>query len=256
MTAPNVDEIGQEIRAHQASRFSSDDILSLSQQFRREGIIVVPEIVPGSVREMVRQEAFRLLDDHAERHDLRLATTDDTPRKMSVVKSETIAENSTLINVLYKSKPLLDFLEVIASQPLLPCPSKDEEFLITRHEQPGDSHGWHWGDFSFALIWILECPPIEAGGLLQCVPHTNWDKSNPRVHQYLAANLVRTYTFRTGDIYFLRTDTTLHGTIPLNRPCVRVILNMTWASQKDVAMELVGNDRWWAEAEVPSAAQP
>jgi len=70
--------------------------------------------------------------------------------------------------------------------------------------------------------------------MLQCVPHTNWDKDNPRVEEYLQQNPIRTYANATGDLYFLRSDTTLHRTIPLRTAATRIILNTCWASESDI----------------------
>lgn len=253
MNEINQSELDQQILAHQRKSFSPLEVLALCQRFRSHGFIKVPEIVPPEIRAAAKEEAIRLLDASSERRDLKLATTDYTPRKMSVVRSEFIAESSPLINAIYRSEPVLSFLKSITREQLFPCPSKDEEFLISRHEKKGDTHGWHWGDFSFALIWILETPPLDYGGMLQCIPHTDWDKSNPRIHEYLCANPITTYGFVSGDIYFLRTDTTLHRTIPLNRDATRIMLNMTWASNKDLARELVVDDRWWENTDAEAA---
>jgi len=251
----NHSELDGRIRAHQRKCYSPPDVLALCQRFRSHGFIKVPEIVPPELRAEARREALRLLDGAAERRDLKLATTDYTPRKMSVVRSEVIAESSPLINALYRSGAVLEFLTAVTREPLYACPSKDEEFLISRHERRGDTHGWHWGDFSFALIWILETPPIEYGGMLQCVPHTDWDKTDPRIHEYLCRNQITTYGFVSGDIYFLRTDTTLHRTVPLNRDATRIMLNMTWASGKDLARAVVEDDRWWEHTDARAAVR-
>ncbi|GAB1336418.1 hypothetical protein ACE1SV_30080 [Streptomyces sp. E-15] len=228
-------------------------IRGMAQHFHRYGIVTVTELIREQTRREVRAEAERLLEKYAERRDLRLKTTGYTRRSMSVVPSETIAGNSELVTSIYANPGLLAALGDIAGEKLHPCPKEDEEFLITRQEQRGDTHGWHWGDFSFALIWILQAPPIDVGGLLQCVPHTEWDKSAPRIHQYLVDNPIDTYYFATGDLYFLRTDTTLHRTIPLNQDATRIILNMTWAGARDLQRELQGDDRWWEDADVSAA---
>nr|6NIE_A Chain A, BesD, lysine halogenase [Streptantibioticus cattleyicolor NRRL 8057 = DSM 46488]6NIE_B Chain B, BesD, lysine halogenase [Streptantibioticus cattleyicolor NRRL 8057 = DSM 46488]6NIE_C Chain C, BesD, lysine halogenase [Streptantibioticus cattleyicolor NRRL 8057 = DSM 46488]6NIE_D Chain D, BesD, lysine halogenase [Streptantibioticus cattleyicolor NRRL 8057 = DSM 46488] len=230
-----------------------DDIRRLSQAFHRFGIVTVTELIEPHTRKLVRAEADRLLDQYAERRDLRLATTDYTRRSMSVVPSETIAANSELVTGLYAHRELLAPLEAIAGERLHPCPKADEEFLITRQEQRGDTHGWHWGDFSFALIWVLQAPPIDVGGLLQCVPHTTWDKASPQINRYLVENPIDTYHFESGDVYFLRTDTTLHRTIPLREDTTRIILNMTWAGERDLSRKLAADDRWWDNAEVSAA---
>jgi L-lysine 4-chlorinase len=224
-----------------------------SQRFRRFGIITVTEMIPDQIRERARPEAEALLESYAERRDLTLATTDHSPRMMSVVPSEAIAAHGKLIAEVYRDKKLIELLEAIAGERLVPCPRQDEEFLISRHERQGDTHGWHWGDYSFALIWVLLAPPRDVGGLLQCVPHTNWDKSSPEIHRYLCENPINTYYFGSGDVYFLRTDTTLHRTIPLRVDATRIMLNMTWASEKDLARTIGEEDRWWEDSSVQAA---
>lgn len=231
-----------------------DDIRRWSQHFRRFGIVTLTDLVRQPVREDVRREAEVLLSEFAERRDLRLATTDFTRRSMSVVPSEVVATQGRLIPRLYRDEQLTRRLEAIAGESLHPCPKDDEEFLISRQEKAGDTHGWHWGDFSFALIWVLVAPDIDLGGLLQCVPHTDWDKSNPHIHRYLRDNPINTYYFASGDVYFLRTDTTLHRTIPLRSDATRIMLNMTWASAKDLNKRLTADDRWWENANVSAAA--
>lgn len=232
----------------------SESVRKWSQHFRRDGIATVTDLIPAEVRQQALAEAEQLLGGHAERRDLRLATTDYSPRSMSVVPSETIAAESSLIATLYHASGLKDAVESIAGDTLHPCPKKDEEFLISRHEKAGDTHGWHWGDFSFALIWVLLAPPLEDGGLLQCVPHTKWNKASPGVLRYLCENPINTYYFASGDVYFLRTDTTLHRTIPLQRDVTRIMLNMTWASDLDLHRGFTDDDRWWDNADVTAAA--
>ena len=117
---------------------------------------------------------------------------------------------------------------------------------ICRQESKGDTHGWHWGDYAYALIWIIEAPEIEAGGMLQCVPHTSWDKKRPRINKYLCENQISTYSFESGDLYLLKTETTLHRTVPLSKDATRIMLNMTYAAAGDNEKKsLKGDDRWW-----------
>lgn len=222
--------------------------------FAAAGIVDVTGIVPPETFRAIRAEALGLIDRFAERRDLRLATTGNTRRSMSVVRSEDVGDNSSLVRSLYTSRTLLDPLEQITGEPLFACPKRDEEFLITKQHRRGDTHGWHWGDYRYAMIWILEAPPLASGGSLQCVPHTSWDKSDPRILDYLTDRPIDTYGFSAGQIYLLKTDTTLHRTIPLTEDATRIILNMTWASADDLQRRLVGDDRWWEDQSV-SAAQ-
>ena len=243
------------VREHTAAWLDSATLFDLRGRLARDGFALVSDIVPAEVKQPVRAEVLSLLDDHAERRDLRLQTTGGTPRFMSVVRSETIAERGGTITDLYGCPSLASALEQIVRERPQPCPAKDENFLITRQEKVGDTHGWHWGDFSFALIWIIDTPAVEHGGMLQCVPHTRWDKTNPRINEYLCANPIRTYGFVPGDIYLLRTDTTLHRTVPLTADATRIILNMTFASQADLRRGLAGDDRWWEDSAAEAAIQ-
>ncbi|MFI7020084.1 ArpA protein [Streptomyces sp. NPDC050164] len=226
--------IDERIQEHLDKEFSDDrEVLSLSQHFRREGYVKVPNIVPADIKDAVSADVRRLLDQ-VKRVDMTLNETSNSPRRMSTLGFRSIADNSTLVPEIYESSALLAFLSRLARDKVVPCPYEPERYVMTKQEKVGDTHGWHWGDFAFALIWIIEAPENEAGGMLQCVPHTDWNKSDPRVHDYLVRYPVKTYEHRTGDIYFLRTDTTLHRTVPLNRDATRIILNTAWASALDL----------------------
>jgi len=86
--------------------------------FKREGFVKVSDAFSWEIRKEMKLEALRLLDLYAERRDLKLKTTGDTPRRMSVVTSQNIAENSTFIQKIYHSKELVDFLESIVKDTL------------------------------------------------------------------------------------------------------------------------------------------
>jgi hypothetical protein len=205
----------------------------MSHHFRREGYVKIPNLVPDELKQDVSAEVYRLLDLHARRIDINLKETSNSPRKMSTVPQNKIAEDSQLIPAVYHSGALMNFLSSLAGEPVVPCPWDGEKYVIIRQEHSGDTHGWHWGDFSFTVIWIIEAPALEYGGMLQCVPHTDWDKGDPRVHEFLTEHPIRTYPHVTGDIYFLRSDTTLHRTVPLNAEKTRIILNTCWGSEAD-----------------------
>jgi hypothetical protein len=228
-------EIDERIQKHLAEEFSDDwTVLGLSQHFRREGYVKIPNIVPDDLKADVSAEVYRILE-YSQRIDTRLKATSNTPRRMSTVGAKHITEHGTVVPELYHSEALMGFLARLARDSVVPCPYEPERYVMTKQEKVGDTHGWHWGDFSYALIWIIEAPGTEVGGMLQCVPHTDWTKSDARVHDYLVKYPIRTYEHQTGDIYFLRTDTTLHRTVPLNRDATRIILNTAWASAADIA---------------------
>ncbi len=241
------------VEEHWIENFTQKDVELISHRFNKNGMVVIKNLVPKSVISAIKEETLRLLNDESERRDLYLKTTGGTPRFMEVVRSEIISEYGEFINQLYRGKALKTVLEQISGEEMFICPAKDEEFLITRQDKPGDTHGWHWGDYRYALIWILESPNLECGGMLQCVPHTSWNKSNPQIHHYLCENPISTYGFESGDIYLLKSDTTLHRTVPLTSEGTRIMLNMTYAGKKDKNQSLDYDDRWWDDEEVGEA---
>ena len=88
------------------------------------------------------------------------------------------------------------------------------------------------------MIWIIEAPVFDYGGLLECVPHTYWDKKNPRVEENLIRNPIHTKAHVNGDVYILKSDTTLHRVAPLVKDATRVIINMAWERARDKDREV------------------
>lgn len=242
--------------SHLATTFGDFEVERRADAFHRDGFVKFgadQPLIPGELLESVDEEVHKLVREHTERRDLRLRTTGNTPRRMSVVRSEEIERSSELIAGLAAAGALLGFMARVAREPVIASVSDDERFLITHQEHAGDTHGWHWGDYSFALIWALRMPPVSHGGMLQCVPHTHWDKSDPRVNEILCERRIDTHGLASGDVYFLRTDTTLHRTVPLTEDGRRTILNMTWAGERDRRKALHGDDRWWEDATASAA---
>lgn len=232
ITAENVESI---LSQHIPESFDDERVREGSQQFRREGYLKIRDMVPDAVFAGLQKEVRELIAAHEKRIDVHLPETSDSPRYMSTVSAGAIAEEGKLIPAVYQSKTLRDMLSRIAGETVIDCPWDGEKYAILHQHKKGDTHGWHWGDFSFAIVWLIEAPDLKYGGALQCVPHTDWDKSNPRVMDYLLANPIRTYGNITRDLYFFRTDTTLHRTIPLTEDKTRIILNTTFASERDLA---------------------
>ncbi|MEU7874328.1 hypothetical protein [Dactylosporangium sp. NPDC049140] len=226
VTPSNVEEL---IEKHLADEFGDDNkVRSLSQHFRREGYVKLANLVSRDIFAAVTTEVHEILDNHAKRIDIHMKETGNSPRFMSTVGQAAIRKDAQLIPAIYESPALKAFLSRIATQEVMDCPWEGEKYIIIRQHKVGDTHGWHWGDFPFTVIWIIEAPESEVGGMLQTVPHTDWNKDDPRVTEYLVNNVIKTWPHSTGELYFLRSDTTLHRTIPLSADRTRIILNTCW----------------------------
>ncbi|WP_065760658.1 HalD/BesD family halogenase [Pseudomonas defluvii] len=255
-----VDVLEQQLERHFQAMLSDENRMKkIRNEFRRDGYFNFKDFsfLPRKVLESVHEEVHELLDEYSVRRDVTVPSTGNTYRKMYNVNQPEIAEGGTLIPALYQSKALRNFLGNIAGDDLASC-WEQEQYLITKLSHPGDTHGWHWGDYPYTMIWIIEAPEDPAiGGVLQCVPHSEWDKQNPQIWQYILNNDIKSYHHLKGDVYFLKSDTTLHHVAPIQQETTRIILNTCWASahdrRTDVAHESIdviwGTEARTAEAE-------
>ncbi|PID54431.1 MAG: hypothetical protein CSA58_11260 [Micrococcales bacterium] len=173
---------------------------------------------------------------------------------MTNVRQDHISANSHLVPALYQSISLRKVLARIAREPVHLCPYEPEQFLITHLEAGGDTHGWHWDDYAFALVWVAHTPPIDDGGFVQCVPNTYWDKENPRLYRQMASSVIHTVELQPGDVYFMRTDTTLHRVAPVQQG-YRTIINMGYAATADLSstVDHTTMDTLWGRESAESA---
>lgn len=207
----------------------------MRNNFHRDGYLNFKNysFLPKDILQAVHAEVHQLLDQHSTRRDVTVASTGNTYRKMYNVNQPEIKQNGSLIPLVYESDAVRNFLGTIARDDIVSC-WEQEQYLVTKLCHPGDTHGWHWGDYPYTMIWIIEAPEDPSiGGILQCVPHTEWDKKNPHIWEYILSNPIQSYHHLKGDVYFLKSDTTLHHVVPLQQETTRIILNTCWASEHD-----------------------
>ncbi|MGW5440580.1 HalD/BesD family halogenase [Nocardia asteroides] len=203
------------------------------RELARRGCVVVSGFIPESLRDAVAAETVQLAGVLGVRRDLEFAETGFSPRRMSNVTQSLIVEHGVVIPQVYESDWLLHVLSSIAGEPLFPCPYEPERFVITRLEQPGDTHGWHWDDYGFALVWVAESPDPADGGFVEGVPDTIWDKQRPGIEEILRSRRAHRLDLSAGDVYLMRTDTTLHRVYPIRRGR-RTIVNMAFARHDEL----------------------
>ncbi|MGY4306944.1 hypothetical protein ACVIJ6_004187 [Bradyrhizobium sp. USDA 4369] len=229
-----LEHVARDVEHHHQKAFAPDTVWRLRNELLRDGYVRLTELLPRHVMAELQKDVKSIVDSAARRIDLTVEQTGHTPRKMSTVNYADINKFGEFAPALYALKPMRKLLDDIAGHAVRDCDYQPEQMTITKQERPGDTHGWHWGDYQYALIFIVEAPSVDAGGMLQCVPHTTWDKKNPQINRFLSENPIRSYHHDSGDIYFFRTDTTLHRTSPIERDCVRIILNFTFAGPDDL----------------------
>lgn len=223
------------------------------EEFRARGYTKAPYLVPAEVKQAVAGQVIPAVERRSTRRDLIFKETGNTPRRMSNLDHDDILANVPIVPELYRSAELRRALGEICGETVFVCPYEPERFVITCLERSGDTHGWHWDDFSFALVWVLECPPMEQGGFVQCVPNTHWDKEHPEIFHAMASSVTYTVELRPGDLYVMRTDTTLHRVYPIQAGR-RVIINMGYAAARDFAKNISHEtmDTLWAATPQPA----
>ncbi|WP_214106912.1 HalD/BesD family halogenase [Acrocarpospora catenulata] len=244
----------QELDQHARRPQLAEELAAARRRFASCGFSSASFLVPPSVKEAVAEDVLAIIGKSGIRRDLRFKETGNTPRRMRNVTQAEITAHSALIPGVYQSETLVGLLAELVGEPVLACPYEPEQYVITRLERSGDTHGWHWDDYSFALVWVIECPPAEDGGFVQCVPGTTWDKANPSINRALLSNPTHSFEVLPGDLYVMRTNTTLHRVYPLSSG-VRTIINMGYAAKTDLETVVSHEtmDALWADSAAEKA---
>ncbi|WP_406739076.1 hypothetical protein OG365_32960 [Streptomyces sp. NBC_00853] len=180
--------------------------------------------MPASTLAALRAEVGRL-EAVAARRDFAMECMGGSPRHMTTLGGQVIADESPLISGLYEHAGLLRFLGEVAALDALPVRDPIERYVVNILHRRGDTHGAHTDDYPLAVVLFLEAPPApEGGGLLEYVPDT------PDLGS-LETSRARHAHHHPGDAYVLRSDTTAHRVTPLLRDGVRrTVLNFAYTT--------------------------
>lgn len=203
-------------------------------RFARDGFADVSVLFPPEVRARVSAEVTAALDAHSVRRDVRIGVTGGTPRRYRILDRDTLASACPATAQLYRSPHVLTLVGAVAGQPVVPVPYVAEELIATRLESAGDTHGWHWDDYAFALVWVLCAPAARDGATLEYITGVPWCKADPNIEAILAEREPVRAHIASGTLYLLRTDTTLHRVTPLQRNVRRDALCFSYAATADI----------------------
>jgi hypothetical protein len=220
---------------HWKQHFTAARLAEYRARFEAEHVVVLPGLCPPALFEPMRAEACDIIDRHGRTHNLSFAITDNTPRAMTTVGQPIIKAEGPLIDAFYFAPELLRLSAEVLGEPVHTCPYPGEHYVISRLAESGDTHGWHWDDYTYGIILVLEAPDYRNGGFVQTVAGTSWDKENPDVYGALLQGVVRSHALKPGDAYLVKTDTTMHRVHPIRGEDRRTIVNMTLASTADLS---------------------
>ncbi|MDW6057264.1 hypothetical protein SAZ11_03175 [Streptomyces sp. FXJ1.4098] len=175
-----VTSLDSSIEEHVHREVGNEQLWVSRKSFYETGFALVSYLLPDDVKAVVSAEVNELLAGQSVRRDLHLAETSNSPRYMRNITAADIRAHAGAAVALYNSPAFVRALSSVAGEQVLECPYEPEHYIITHLERPGDTHGWHWDDYSFGVIFVVDCPDVEFGGFVQTVPNTTWDKRTRR----------------------------------------------------------------------------
>ncbi|MBA0051698.1 hypothetical protein E0L36_12570 [Streptomyces sp. AJS327] len=235
---PAANDVHGILETHFAEVFSGEALAEIQQNFQNEHVVPLRGFCPPELLKALQNEASGIMDEHGVDRSFNFDITDGTPRQMTTVGQPIIKDHGPLIDAVYFSGALKTLLTDVFGEEVFTCPYAGEHYVISRLGKSGDTHGWHWDDYTYGFILVLETPDYRDGGFVQAVPHTSWDKENPDVHGALLSSQVRSYAFQPGDAYVIKTNTTMHRVYPIRGETQRTIVNTTWASRSDLDRDM------------------
>jgi len=218
--------------------YSPYEIGLLQGQLTEIGLADITTCFSITLRKSIAKEALRIFEKKAKRKDFFSAHTNKTPRNMFTVSESDITTESSLISNFYYSKNVQNLIQEIAGESISSLPWAGERFVINGLMNTNDTHGWHWDDYTYALVFIAESPLEESGGLLECISNTFWDKENPNIHHIIETNDIKSYYFPPLNFYFMKSDTTLHRVAPIYVSQRRLSIAMSYCNQADLCKQI------------------
>jgi hypothetical protein len=219
-------------------RYSEAEISGFRADFLANGFVRIPQFLPSALHRAITQECEGISSTSGRNKHLKMKSTGDTPRRMRTVGQHILREKSLFIPRIYACEAVRGFLGAITGETVHRVPWPPEEYVLSNLFRDGDTHGWHWDDYSFAFVLYLKAPDVDQGGFLQLCGGGSWDKDNPKVNETLLSGAIHTHRCDAADAYLLNAQKYLHRVTPIARGGERLIVNMTWANEGDLAAEM------------------
>lgn len=221
-----------------------DRLDDLRNDYADDTMVVIRDFLPTDLAQALAAEARLLLEQAAERREVIIEQSGGTPRAYQSVGRDAIRRDGTLIPAFFDHAGIPAFLSEIVGEQLFRVPYAPEEFIINSQCQTGDTHGWHWDDYSFALIWVVDEPDVLSGGRVEFVPRVRWDKSDTHslLHRTLACEAIRSVHVPAGCCYLLRAKDALHRISPLTGKTRRTVIVFTYATAEDLADDSISHE--------------
>jgi hypothetical protein len=225
-------EFEYDVKLH-LKNLPSDVTSDLHQEFQQNQVVKLGELVSPKIESLIQSEARALLAQHGKRRELTLKATGGTPRSYTSVDRDNIHQHNGSIKRFFESETVRAYLGDIVGEPVFRVPYAPEEYIINSQNQSGDTHGWHFDDYTYALIWVVDAPGPFDGGRVEFVNFTEWDKAAPR--QQLIS-------LPAGCCYIMKARYALHRVAPILNDATRTVIVFTFASQADLDDQTISHE--------------
>ncbi|MEH0638485.1 hypothetical protein ACFU6M_12125 [Streptomyces bottropensis] len=211
---------------------------ALRKSYEESDYAEITDFMPDCVHRLVLDELESMFLSQAKRRDLIIRQSGNTPRKFSNLDRDTLRAGSRVLPSIFRSDALISLLEQIVGSPVHRVPYVPEEYIAARLHKAGDVHGWHWDDYTWALVWIFKMPDAENGGSVEYIKRVPWNRDDPRVGELVEAGPVIRRHPKVGSAYLLKADTALHRVAPLTYDAERMMICFTFAGEDDLTREV------------------
>ncbi|MGH3165135.1 MAG: HalD/BesD family halogenase [Trebonia sp.] len=231
-------DIAVRIGQHLHSSQIQGQIPELQRSYKESDFAEIPGFMPRDVQDAARSELDELFRTAAKRRDLIIQQSGNTPRKYDNLDRDVLNKHSEVIPFVFRSPALYEFVENVVGEAVYPIPYIPEEFIASRLHKAGDVHGWHWDDYSWAIVWIFRVPDESIGGSLEYIPRVRWHRDDPRTAEIVARGPVLRRHPRAGSAYLLKAGTALHRVSPLREDAERMIVCYSFATADELTREV------------------
>lgn len=230
--------IAEQIEQHLRSSKIQHQILGLQHSYKECDFAEITGFMPEDIYSTALNELEELFENRSKRRDLVIKQSGNTLRKYTNLDRDALNEHSKVIPSVFRSPALYELMEKVVGETVYPVPYVPEEFIASRLHKAGDVHGWHWDDYTWAMIWIFQIPDENIGGSLEYVPRVPWNRDDPRIEEILARGPVLKRHPQTGSAYLLKANTALHRVSPLRENAERMIVCYSFATAEELTREV------------------
>ena len=220
------------------AKFNQEEIANTQKILKSKSIVDVTHFFAQDFIENLIQETVSVYEQKLQRKDFLMEQTDNTPRNMFAVSERAIDACATMIPKFYYEEEVLHFFSTLAQEPVIPLPWTGERYVINGLSRSNDTHGWHWDDYAYALVFIAKAPKLGNGGEVECIADTFWNREKPNIEQILQQNQKQVHHFESGSFYLMKSDTSLHRVAPITAGEIRIAIAISFCNKADLSKDL------------------